>query len=48
MWSELSNKYTHFQKIWIRTSVLAERLWNEGISLETELLKISQRLTAHS
>lgn len=44
MWSELSNIHTHDQKIWIRTSVLAERLWNDGISLKTELLDIATRL----
>lgn len=27
LWSELSNKYTHHIKIWMRTSAFAERVW---------------------
>lgn len=27
LWSEMSNRYTHHQKIWIRTSSLADKLW---------------------
>lgn len=28
LWSELSNRYTHHLKIWIRGSSLAERTWS--------------------
>ena len=28
LWSELSNRYVHHMKIWIRGSAFAERLWN--------------------
>lgn len=31
LWSEMSNRYTHHQKIWIRSSSIAERLWNSNI-----------------
>ena len=48
MWSELSNKHTHEQKIWIRSSVLAERLWNDQINIKTELGNIAERLTGHA
>lgn len=48
MWSELSNIHTHEQKIWIRTSVLGERLWNDGVDIEKELLGIAERLQAHA
>jgi hexosaminidase len=48
MWSELSNIHTHEQKIWIRTSVLAERLWNDGVDIKTQLLTITERLQAHA
>lgn len=29
LWGEVTNKYTHHQKIWIRCSSLAEQLWRE-------------------
>lgn len=32
LWSEISNQYTHHIKIWMRTSSLAERLWNPDIN----------------
>ena len=44
MWSELSNIHTHEQKVWIRTSVLAERLWNDGVEIGRELADIGARL----
>jgi hypothetical protein len=28
LWSEVSNRYTHHLKMWIRSSSLAERVWN--------------------
>jgi hexosaminidase len=31
LWSEISNQFTHHLKIWMRTSSLAERLWNSKI-----------------
>lgn len=48
MWSELSNHYTHEQKVWIRTAVLGERLWNDGIDIKTDLNGIAKRLTAQA
>lgn len=48
MWSELSSKYTHQQKIWIRASVLAERLWNDKIDISHDLAYITRRLVAHA
>jgi hexosaminidase len=44
MWGELTNIHTNDQKIWIRTSVLAERLWNDKVDLEAELREIAKRL----
>ena len=46
MWSELNNDHTQDQKIWIRTSVLGERLWNSRISLGEKLVNIVERLVA--
>ena len=48
MWGELSNVHTSEQKIWVRTSVLAERLWNENINIEFSLQDIAKRLTAQA
>jgi hexosaminidase len=48
MWSELSNQHNHDQKVWTRTSVLAERLWNEKISLADSLRDIATRLVAQT
>jgi hexosaminidase len=31
LWSEISNQFVHHIKIWMRTSSLAERLWNSNI-----------------
>lgn len=44
MWSELSNKHTHEQKIWIRSSAMAERLWNDQLDIKSELANIAERL----
>lgn len=45
LWSEVSNQYTHHIKIWIRTSSLAERLWNSNmVSVKPDVLR---RITAH-
>mgnify|MGYP000880668561 CR=1 FL=1 len=46
LWSHTSNRYTHHQKIWIRTSSIADQLWNEveGEDQRTDALK---RVTAH-
>lgn len=44
LWSEMSNRYTHHQKIWIRSSSLAERLWNSEI--KTIKPGVLRRLTA--
>lgn len=45
LWSHTSNRYTHHQKIWIRSSSIAERLWKEFPNPEkTNTLR---RITAH-
>jgi hexosaminidase len=44
LWSEMSNRYTHHQKIWIRSSSLAERLWNSEI--KTIKPGVLRRITA--
>jgi hexosaminidase len=36
------------QKIWPRTAVLNERLWNTNIDFNKNLLNIVERLTAHT
>ncbi len=48
MWSELSNVHTQDQKVWTRTSVLSERLWNDKIDLASNLQDISRRLVAQT
>lgn len=45
LWSEVSNKHTHHIKIWMRSSSLAERLWNaEIIDVKPGVMR---RLVAH-
>lgn len=45
LWSELSNQYTHHQKIWIRSSSLAERSWTfDPINPKPDFFR---RITAH-
>lgn len=46
MWAELNNEHTHDQKIWIRTSALAEKLWNSNINIKNSLLNIVERLVS--
>ena len=48
MWSELNSPETHEKKVWIRSAVIAERLWNNGLSLEKNQLSIAKRLIAQS
>jgi hypothetical protein len=48
MWGELANSHNWQQKIWIRASVMAERLWNSKIDLKTNVQDIARRLVAHS
>lgn len=45
LWSEISNKYTHHLKIWIRSSSLAERTWI--ISDQKAKPDFMRRLTEH-
>ena len=47
LWSELNDNHTNDQKIWVRASALAERLWNSKISIKTEIVNIVERLVAH-
>jgi hypothetical protein len=46
MWSELTYKENIEQKLWIRSSVMAERLWNTNIDISQNdrLLNIVKRL----
>lgn len=46
MWSEICNKNTFDQKVWIRSSVMGERLWNTQINIGTDLQNIATRLIA--
>ncbi len=48
MWGQLSNGFTNQQKIWVRASILSERLWNSEINLSTKLADIASRLVAQS
>jgi hexosaminidase len=48
MWNEIGSPYTFEQKVIQRSSVLGERLWNDNVSLASELNNIATRLTAHS
>lgn len=48
MWSEISNQHVHDQKIWGRTMVLAERLWNDAVDIKTQLQSIAKRLLAQT
>lgn len=48
MWSEIGNQNTFDQKIWMRSSAFAERLWNTGIDINKDLLNISQRLISQA
>ena len=46
MWSEISNEECHDQKVWMRTSVLNERLWHVDIDGTKDILNIVERLVA--
>lgn len=49
MWAETTYQHNIEQKIWIRGSVIAERLWNMGLDIngsKGELLNIVRRLIA--
>ena len=48
MWNEIGTKHTFEQKVLQKASVLAERLWNTNISLESELNNIATRLQAQA
>jgi hexosaminidase len=48
MWSELSSPSTHHQKIWNRASIIAERLWNNNVSIKDDIRNIAERLVAQS
>ena len=47
MWSEISNPATIETKVWIRSSVMGEKLWNSEIN-PTGLTNIARRLYAQS
>jgi hypothetical protein len=38
--------HTQDQKIWIRSSVFAERLWNSAVDIKMDLMKVTRRLAA--
>ena len=48
MWGELANLRNWNQKIWVRGSVLAERLWNSKIDMKSGIQDIARRLVGHS
>lgn len=48
MWAEISNGQVQDQKVWPRSSVIGERLWNTNVDLSKNLLNIVERLTAHT
>lgn len=48
MWAEISNEDVQDQKVWPRTSVINERLWNANIEIDKQILNIAQRLIAQS
>jgi hypothetical protein len=41
MWSEINNRDVQDQKVWPRTSVINERLWNSNINGTKEILNIA-------
>ena len=48
MWSEVSNEDVQDQKVWPKTSVLNERLWNPSIDGKKDILNIASRLIAQT
>ena len=48
MWGELNSRQTHEQKVWMRASVLAERLWNEKIDIDADVGWVARRLVGHA
>lgn len=48
MWGELNSRQTHEQKIWMRASVLAERLWNEKIDIDADVGAVAKRLVGQA
>lgn len=44
MWAETAYKENIEQKVWIRSSVIAERLWNMDIDINRSLVNIVYRL----
>lgn len=46
MWAETSNAQDLDQKLWMRSSVLNERLWTVSIDGTKSILNIAQRLSA--
>lgn len=49
MWGELSNQWTHEQKVWNRASIIGERLWNDKLAAtESSVKNVAQRLITHS
>ena len=47
MWAELNNAHTHDQKVWIRSSVIAEKFWTNFIDTKHVRL-IVRRLSAQA
>ncbi len=48
MWAETSNAEDIDQKVWTRSAVLNERLWNVGIDSTKDILNIVERLVAQT
>lgn len=45
LWSEVSNKHTHHVKNWMRSSSMAEKLWNSNIKKVSN--GVMRRMVAH-
>jgi len=48
MWGELASRFTVEQKTLLRSNIVAERLWNDNVDINTELNNVATRLTAQA
>ncbi len=48
MWSEIANPYNIETKVWIRTSVMGEKLWNSGVNINQTLNNVATRLNVQA
>ncbi|CAD8143514.1 unnamed protein product [Paramecium pentaurelia] len=45
LWGETNNQNTHFQKLFLRSSILSDTLWNPEIKKQEQFWKFTQRLS---